>query len=79
ERIRAEQDEKARRLVEKRDQDRQEFLKLAGPVLGDLLGERQATAILDKSLVIVSLSAIDITDEAIAKLNTALSGADAKP
>lgn len=72
ERIRSEQDAKARRLVEKRDQERKDFLRLAAPVLGELLGERQATAILDKGLVIVSLSAVDITDEAIAKLNAAL-------
>lgn len=72
ERIRSEQDAKARLLVEKRDDERTEFLQLAGPVLGELLGERQATAILDKGLVIASLSAIDITDDAIAKLNAAL-------
>ncbi len=72
ERIRAEQDAKARSIVEKRDVERQEFLRLAAPVLGELLSERKAAAILDKGLVIVSLSAVDITDEAIAKLNAAL-------
>lgn len=72
ERIRAEQDAKAQALVAKRDAERKEFLQLAGPVLGELLGERQATAILDKGLVIVALSSIDITDAAIAKLNAAL-------
>ena len=66
ERIRTEQDAKARLLVERRDEERKEFLQLARPVLGELLGERQATAILDKGLVIASLSSIDITDEAIA-------------
>jgi Skp family chaperone for outer membrane proteins len=79
ERIRTEQDAKARRLVEARDRERQDFLRLAAPVLGELLGERQATAILDKELVIVSLSAVDITDEAIAKLNAALSEPPAAP
>lgn len=79
EKIRAEQDAKARALVEKRDRERQEFLKLAAPVLGELLGERQATAILDKGLVIVALSAVDITDEAIAKLNAALAPPAAEP
>jgi hypothetical protein len=49
ERIRTEQDAKARCSVEARDRERQEFLRLAiVPVLGELLGERQATAILDK-------------------------------
>lgn len=72
EQIRAEQDAKARRLTEGREQDRKAFLEVAVPVLGELLGEKQASAILDKKLVILSLSAIDITDEAIAKVNAAL-------
>ena len=79
ERIRTEQDSKARLLVDKRDGERKEFLQLAGPVLGELLGEHGATAILDKGLVIVSLSAIDITDEAIAKLNQTLAKPDEPP
>lgn len=79
ERIRAEQDSKARALTDARETDRQEFLKSAGPVLGELLGEWKAAAILDKNLVIVSLSAIDITDEAIAKLNESLANPDAEP
>lgn len=79
ERIRAEQDSKARALTDAREMDRQEFLKSAGPVLGELLGELKAAAILDKNLVIVSLSAIDITDEAIAKLNESLAKPDAEP
>lgn len=72
ERIRAEQDAKAQALVAKRDAERKDFLQLAGPILGELLGERNATAIIDKGLVIVALSAIDITDAAIAKLNATL-------
>lgn len=72
ERIRSEQDAKSRQLTQARDKDRQAFLQAAVPVLGELLGKKQATAILDKSLVIVSLSAIDVTDEAIALVNEAL-------
>lgn len=80
ERIRAEQDAKAQALVAKRDEERKAFLQVAGPVLNQILAERGATAILDTRLVIVSLSAIDITDEAIAKLNAALAeAADAPP
>jgi Skp family chaperone for outer membrane proteins len=73
ERIRTEQDAKARALTESRDKDRQAFLQAAIPVLGALLGEKRATAIFDKGQVIVALSVIDITDEAIAKVNEALS------
>ena len=75
ERIRAEQDAKSGQLTSARDKDRQEFLKAAVPVLGELLGKKKATAILDKNLVIVSLSAIDVTDEAIALVNAALTKA----
>lgn len=79
ERIRAEQDSKARALTDAREADRQDFLKVAVPVLGKLLTERGGMAILDKNLVIVSLSAIDITTEAIAKVNEALAAAPAAP
>lgn len=72
ERIRAEQDAKAQKLTETRDEDRKAFLKAAVPVLGELLGQRKATAILDKNLVILSLSAVDVTDEAIEMVNAAL-------
>lgn len=72
ERIRTEQDAKARKLTETRDTDRKAFLQAAVPVLGKLLGKKQATAILDKNQVILSLSAIDVTDEAIAAVNEAL-------
>ncbi len=72
ERIRGEQDTKSGRLIEGRERDRKAFLDVAVPVLGDLLGDKGATAILDKNLVILSLSAIDITDEAIARVNAAL-------
>lgn len=72
EQIRTEQDTKARRLTEGREQDRQAFLDVAVPVLGEILGAKQASAILDKKLVILSLSAIDVTDEAIARVNAVL-------
>lgn len=72
ERIRAEQDAKARRLTEGRDADRKAFLEVAVPVLGQLLSDKKAAAILDKNLVILSLTAVDITDEAIARVNVAL-------
>jgi Skp family chaperone for outer membrane proteins len=78
-RIRGEQDAKSRVLVEKRDDERKEFLRLAVPVLDEILEERKATAILDQGMVIRSLSAVDITDEAIAKLNAAVADGKAAP
>ncbi|MDM7930800.1 OmpH family outer membrane protein [Tabrizicola sp.] len=73
ERIRDEQDAKARNLSRGRDDDRQAFLRAVVPVLGDLLSEKKAVAILDKSMVILSLIAIDITDEAITRVDSVLS------
>ncbi len=41
------------------------------PVLSDLVRERGAVVVLDRRDVFLSADAIDITDEAIARLNTA--------
>ena len=79
ERIRAEQDGKARDLTRNRETERQEFLRVAVPVLGDLLSDKGAVAIIDKAALILSLSAIDVTDEAIARVNAALKAGDAAP
>jgi Skp family chaperone for outer membrane proteins len=77
-RIRAEQDEKARNLTQLRETDRKAFFRTAGPVLGDLLVERKAVAIFDTSATILALTAIDVTDAAIAKVDAALKpGVDA--
>ena len=72
EQIRGAQDAKARKLTEARDEDRKAFLEVAVPVLGEILQDKGASAVLDKNLVILSLSAVDITDEAIARVNAAL-------
>jgi Skp family chaperone for outer membrane proteins len=71
ERIRTEQDQKARDLTRNRDAERQEFLRLAVPVLGELMGDKGAVAIIDKAALILSLSSVDVTDEAIARVNAA--------
>lgn len=72
ERIRNEQDGKARDLGRAREEARQAFLRAIVPVLGELLSEQGAVVILDKSSVILSRTAIDITDEAIAKVDAVL-------
>jgi Skp family chaperone for outer membrane proteins len=72
ERIRDEQDAKVDALTTARDADRQAFEEAARPVLGALLRERRAAAIIDKSLLILSASAVDVTDEAIARVNATL-------
>lgn len=76
ERIRSEQDAKFRALSQTREEDRKAFLRAIVPVLGELMGEKGAVAILEKSTVILSLTAIDVTDEAIARVDAVLPPAD---
>jgi Skp family chaperone for outer membrane proteins len=76
ERIRSEQDAKFRDLSLIREEDRKAFFRAIVPVLGDLMGEKGAVAILEKSTVILSLTAIDVTDEAIARVNAVLPPTD---
>jgi Skp family chaperone for outer membrane proteins len=77
--IRAAQDAKARDLTQQREAERQRFLQVAVPVLGTLMEEKGAVMVLDKSAIILSLTEIDITDEAIARVDQAAPGADLPP
>jgi Skp family chaperone for outer membrane proteins len=77
--IRAAQDAKSRAITTKRDEDRQRFLQAAVPVLGELMQESGAVAIFDKDMVILSLRGVDITDEAIALIDSALGDGSALP
>ncbi len=69
--IRDAQDAKARELQRLRDGERQEFLRRITPVLTEIVRERGAVAVLDRRSVFISAESIDITDEAIARINAA--------
>lgn len=71
-RIRSEQDLKARQLQEQLDAARQRFLSVVGPVLTDILREMGASVLIDNQAVLISVQGIDITDEAIAAINERL-------
>jgi Skp family chaperone for outer membrane proteins len=79
EQIRTTQDDKSRAITLRRDEDRKRFLQAAVPVLGGLLTEKGAVAILDKDAIILSLSSIDVTDEAIARVDAALGDGSSLP
>jgi Skp family chaperone for outer membrane proteins len=66
-------------LTQNRDVERRAFFRAVAPVLGEILGEKGAAAILDKSTVVLSLTAIDITDEAIARIDAVLPQAPPAP
>lgn len=78
ERIRAEQQSKAEKLVADRDAGRKDFFSAAIPVLAELMRQEGAYAILNRGAVILSFDAIDITDRAIAAIDAKL-GDGTKP
>lgn len=70
--IRRAQEEKLVALNGRRDLERQAFYRAAAPVLGDLVREAGAVAILDARAVFLSADRIDVTDEAIARVDQLL-------
>lgn len=71
-RLRSEQDAKSRALARAREEARAAFLGDIGGVLSDIARERGAVVMLDRRQVFLSIDAIDVTDEAIERINTAL-------
>ena len=77
--IRRVQDEKLAKLNGRRDLERQAFYQAAAPVLGDLVREAGAVVILDARAVFLSADRIDITDEAIVRVDQLLGEGPAAP
>ena len=71
-RLRREQDTKARALGQRSEDTRRRFLNAAGPVLGALMRESGAAVILERRAVFLSADVIDITDEAIRRVDTVI-------
>lgn len=70
--IRVEQDGKARAIAEARDDQRALFFQAAQPVLTELMREMRAEILIERRTVLISSNAIDITDRAIERLNSAI-------
>jgi len=70
--IRSEQDAKARALGTLRESAREAFWRDSLGALGQILSERGAVAILDRRVVFLAANAIDITDDAVARIDTVL-------
>jgi Skp family chaperone for outer membrane proteins len=79
-RIRAEQDQKAKDLVGFRDAEQKRFSGKLGPILAQIARERGAVLVIDRRTTLVSADQIDITDAAIDEVDRQLgSGAEAAP
>lgn len=68
-RIRAEQDAKNTAITNRREAERQKFLQLVLPILGELMREDGAVALLNQQSIFLSFRGIDITDQAIARID----------
>ena len=69
--IRRTQDAKARALNLRNEADRTTFVNAAGPVLEVLMRDAGAAVILERRSVFLSANAIDVTDEAIQRMDAA--------
>lgn len=70
--IRRAQDAKERALEDTLSSARSQFLEATSPILGQLMVDRGAYAILDRRSVLLSLGAIDVTDEAVLRIDSAI-------
>ncbi len=78
--IRQEQDAKARALRRRQDVGRAAFLNAAAPVLESMMREAGAAVVLERRSVFLSLNAIDITRDAIARIDAEIGdGGDLVP
>ena len=68
-RLREEQDEKERELSELREEGRQRFFREAVPILSEIVRERGALVLLDRRDVFLSADSIDVTEEAIDRID----------
>ncbi|MBN2905230.1 MAG: OmpH family outer membrane protein [Rhodobacteraceae bacterium] len=76
--IRRAQDAKARALAQRRDADQKAFYRQALPLLAEIVRERGAVAVLERGAVILSAEQVDITDAAIALIDSRMAP-DAAP
>ncbi len=70
--VRRAQEARSRALVRRREEDRKRFIDTALPILSRLMEERGAVAILTSEAIVLGFGRIDITDDAIARLNSEL-------
>jgi len=77
--IRAAQEAKARDLIRRNEDEKKRFFDTAIPVLAQLMTEMGAVAILDKAAIVLSFDRIDITDQAIARIDAVLGDGSSSP
>lgn len=77
--LRADRDAAQTSFLQRLEQAELEFYTRIGPVLGQMMQERGAVAILDKRSVLLSINAIDVTQAAISRIDAVIgAGASAE-
>ncbi len=71
-RIRETQDRKALAMQGRLEAGRRNFVQQAAPVLAAIARERGAVVVLDNTVVLMAFDVVDITDEAVTRLDAAL-------
>lgn len=74
--IRAAQDAKARQIVRARDELQQAFFQQVLPILTEVVRERGAVVVLDARSVVLSAGQIDVTADAIERIDARLAPAE---
>lgn len=77
--IRKAQDAKSRSIARARDEDRQRFLAETRPVLAQILRDSGGVVLLDRSQVVLSLERIDITAEAVRRMDAVIGTGNLSP
>lgn len=68
-RLRAEQDAKAEALRSRGDDSQIEFLRVARPILRELMSEASAAVVLERRSVLEAADAVDVTERVIARID----------
>ncbi len=66
------QDAKARALVLRNEEEKVKFIQAARPILTELMRESGAGVVLERSSVFLSVTAIDVTEVAVSRLNATI-------
>ncbi len=77
--IRTTQDAKSDAIQRALEEDRARFLRAAVPVVAELMFELGAVAVLDQSVVILSVDVADITDLAVTRIDARIGAGDLSP
>ncbi len=67
--IRQQQDAKARAIAQQVEAEQQRFFELVLPILQEIVQQRGASAIIDRRAILVASDEIDITTEALQRIN----------